>query len=149
VTGQNQHVLSDGIAQTRQRTQVDAERVQVRLHGMHAHIGRYARDDLIGGKEQSLLGSMQHGLLKRMPAARDNLEGARAYAKRIAVLDAMIGRGHACRLPQVFMSTTEDCLGDLRRKPMPTIERAMHIGAQIAGRMLQGKTVEILRARHR
>ena len=53
MTRQNQHVLSDGIAQTRQRTQVDAECVQVRLHGMHAHIGRYAGDHLIGGKEQS------------------------------------------------------------------------------------------------
>lgn len=149
MTRQNQHVLSDGIAQTGQRTQVDAECVQVRLHGMHTHIGRYAGDHLIGGKEQSLVGSMQHGLLKCMAAAGDHLECARSDAKRVAVLDAVIGRGHSCRLPQVFMSATEDSLGDLWRKPMPTIERAVHICAKIAGGILQGKAIEILRTRHR
>ena len=61
-------------AQTGQRAQVDAECIQVRFHGVYAHIGRDAGDHLVGGKEQAVLGPVQHGLLERMTAAGDHPE---------------------------------------------------------------------------
>ena len=68
---------------------------------------------------------------------------------RIAVLDAMIGGGHACRPPEIFMPAAQYGVRDLRRKPVATIERPMHVGAQIAGGILQRQAVEIFGAWHR
>jgi hypothetical protein len=70
---------------------------------------------------------MQHGLFERMPTAGDHPERSGADVQRIAMLDAMIRRGHTRRLPQILMAATKDGFRHLRGKPMASIEGSVHV----------------------
>ena len=52
VARQHQDVVRDVTLQARQRTQVDAERIALGVHRLHADVGRDAGQNLVGAQQQ-------------------------------------------------------------------------------------------------
>ena len=135
-------------AQGRERAEIVAERVRLRLHRVDRDVGRDARDHLIGGEEETARRVQQHRLLQRVPAAGQHRDRAAAERQRLSRLQPAIGGGHAGGDAQVVVAAAEHLLGDRVRQAVPPVEPAIILRPKIARCVLQAEAEQVLGARH-
>ena len=114
--GSTRTSLRDVALQARERTQVDAERIALGIHRLHADIGRDAGQHLIRANQQVLGATIEHHLLGRMSAAGENLEAAGAEPQQLAGDQAAERARQTGDHAQIAMTAGEQALAWFRHR---------------------------------
>ena len=125
MAGQHQRVRRYIALEARQRSQIDAKRIALRIHRLHADIGTDLGQRLIGTQEQLLGAAVEHHLLGCVAAASQDLEAARANGQEFAGDEAAECARQAGDHAQVAMAVGKQALGMVSVEPVRAVEAAI------------------------
>ncbi len=133
MAGQDQDVIRKHGFQLAKRTQIQPERIAVRVDRPNADIRRDLRQHLVCRKEKLLRRRVEHYLFWRVAIARQHRERLVADFQRVAV-----NKPHECRRQvvdhlKIAVSLGGNERGGLRIKPVAQIEIAIGCGIQRTG----------------